>query len=111
MGYVECRDWPWYNEALVRRGEIFLGLDAVEEWEEELEGMNRGKEGARFMFPDGFIRLSGFIRLLFHLPYRQSEGFVDALSRYIEGLTAPDYTALNRRLNRLNLDLGLGCSA
>lgn len=107
MGYVDGRDWPRYNEALVRRGEIFLGLDAVEEWEEELVGMNHGKEGASFKFPDGFIRLLGFVRFLFHLPYRQGEGFVNALSRYIEGLKAPDYTTLNRRVNRLHVDLGL----
>jgi len=107
VGYVDCRDWSRYNDALVRRGEIFLGLDAVEEWEEELEAANRDKEGAPFKFPNGFIRLLGFVRFLFHLPYRQSEGFVDALSRYIEGLTAPDYTTLHRRLNRLNVDLGL----
>ncbi|MBM4401151.1 MAG: IS5/IS1182 family transposase, partial [Crenarchaeota archaeon] len=107
LGYVDCRDWKAYNDALVRRGEIFLGLDAVEEWEEELKSMNRGKEGARFRFPDGMIRLLGFIRLLFHLPYRQGEGFVNALSRYVEGLTAPDYTTLYRRLNRLQVDLGV----
>ena len=107
LGCVECRDWGRYNDALVRRGEIFLGLDAVEEWEEELDAMNRGKEGAGFRFPDGFVRLLGFIRLLFHLPYRQTEGFVGALSRYMEGLKTPDYTTLNRRLNRLHVDLGL----
>ena len=107
MGCVGCRDWPRYNEALVRRGEIFLGLDAMEEWEAELEGMNRGKEGARFRFPDGFIQVLGFVRILFHLPYRQTEGFVEALSRYMEGLKAPDCTTLNKRLNRLNVQLGL----
>jgi hypothetical protein len=79
----------------------------MEEWEEELEAVNRGKEGARFRFPDSFIQLLGFIRLMFHLPYRQAEGFIEALSRYIEGLTAPDYTTLNKRLNRLNVELGL----
>ena len=107
MGYVDCRNWPRYNDALVRRGEIFLDLDALEEWDEELEGMNRGKEGASFRFPDGFIRLLGFIRHLFHLPYRQTEGFVEALSRYMEGLRVPDYTTLNKRVNRLNVSLGL----
>jgi transposase len=107
VGYVDCRDWSAYNDALARRGEIFLGLDAVEEWEEELNAMNRGKEGANFKFPDGLIRLLGFIRLLFHLPYRQTQGFVDALSRYMEGLKAPDYTTLNRRLNRLHVELNL----
>jgi len=107
VGYVDGRDWPRYNEALVRRGEIFLGLDAMEEWEDELEGMNQGKEGARFRFPDGFIRLLGFIHVLFHLPYRQTEGFVDALSRYMKGLRAPDYTTLNKRLNTLDVPLDL----
>ena len=36
VGYVDGRDWPRYNDALVRRGEIFLDIDAMEEWEEEL---------------------------------------------------------------------------
>jgi transposase len=100
-------DWPAYNGALVRRGEIFLGLDAVEEWEEELEMANQGKEGARFQFPDGFIKLLGFIRFLFHLPYRQTEGFMTALSRYVKDLPVPDYTTLHKRINLLSLDLGV----
>jgi len=107
MVYVDNRDWPRYNEALVARGEIFLGLDAVEEWEQELKGMNRGKEGARFMFSDGFITLLTFIRLLFHLPYRQTEGFVTALSKHIEHLAAPDYSTLNKRVNKLKVPLPL----
>ena len=107
MGSVRCRDWSAYNGALVMRGEIFLGLDAIEEWEQELEMANRGKEGARFQFPGGLIKLLGFIRFLFHLPYRQTEGFVKALSKYMEGLPAPDYTTLHKRMNRLNVDLGV----
>jgi hypothetical protein len=91
----------------VRRGEIFLGLDAIEEWEEELENANRGKEGARFKFPEGFIKLLGFIRFMFHLPYRQTEGFVTALSQYIKDLPTPDYTTLHKRMNLLNVDLGV----
>ncbi len=110
MTYVDCRDWSDYNEALVRRGEILLGLDAVEDWEEELEQMNRDKEGARFRFPDSLILLLAFIRILFHLPYRQTEGFLKTLSRHITGLVAPDYSTLNRRINRLEpkrLDVNL----
>ncbi len=38
-------DWPSYNEALVRRGEILLDLGLLQSWGEELEEMNRGKEG------------------------------------------------------------------
>lgn len=104
MGCVDRRDWRAYNEALVRRGEIFLGLDAVEEWEEELEAMNEGKEGGQFHYPNGFVKLLGFIRLLFHLPYRQSEGFMRGLAQHIRGLLTPDYSTINRRVNRLHVE-------
>jgi len=30
-------DWPGYNEALVRRGEILLDLSLLQGWGEELE--------------------------------------------------------------------------
>jgi len=46
------RDWKRINEALVRRGGLLLDLDFVKGWESELEAMNRGKEGARFRYPD-----------------------------------------------------------
>ncbi len=56
------------------------------------------------------IRLSRFfnrgllasIKLLFHLPYRHLEGFAMGLSRYVDMLAAPDYTTLDRRVNRLD---------
>ena len=92
VGFMDCRDWHTYNEGLVRRGEI--PLDLMDDWE-ELETMNRGKEGARFSFPDSFIRLLGSIRSLFHIPFRQSEGFVRGLSRFILGLKVPGYSTVN----------------
>ena len=40
--------WPGYNEALVRRGEILLDLSLLQSWGEELEAMNRGREGGQY---------------------------------------------------------------
>ena len=40
-------DWPDYNEELVRRDEILLDLSLLKSWGEELEEMNRGREGTR----------------------------------------------------------------
>jgi len=48
-------DWRAYDEGLVRRGEILLDLDLMDGWEEELEAVNRPKEGARFQV-DPLIR-------------------------------------------------------
>jgi len=56
-------------------------------------------------YPDPLIKLLAFIRLLFHLPYRQLEGFTRSLSRYVDRLKAPDYTTLDRRVNRLNISI------
>ena len=38
--------WSIYNQSLVRRGEIVLGFDVVNNWETELKEMNTGKVGS-----------------------------------------------------------------
>ena len=99
------RDWKRINEALVRRGELLLDLDFVKGWESELEAMNKGKEGARFRYPDSFIRLLVFMHMYLHLPYRQLEGFTRALARYVKGLKAPDHSSIQWRAERLQIKL------
>jgi hypothetical protein len=98
-------DWPSYNEALVKRGEILLDLSLLQDWGQELEEMNRGKEGARHRCPDGFINLQRLLRALFRLPYRQLEGFTRALAQWEPMLRAPDYSTSCRRVNKLNIAL------
>jgi Transposase DDE domain len=68
-----------YNESLIRRGEILLDFDVIDNWDFELEKMNQGKEGRKFVYPDSFIKLLGYMRAYFHLPYRQTEGIVREL--------------------------------
>ena len=48
--------------------------------------------------------LLGLIRILYHLSYRQLEGFIRALAKYVEGLQALGYT-ICRRINKLNINL------
>lgn len=99
------RDWGRYNEALVRRGEILLDFSVMDEWKRELKRGNEGKVGGQYRYPEAFIRLLCFVRLYFHLPYRQTEGFVRAMAKYVEGLKAPDYSTMNRRMNKLDIRL------
>ena len=96
--------WSVYNDSLVRRGEVLLDFSILEGWDDEVELMNSGRMGRPFTYPDSLIRLLASIRLLFHLPYRQLEGFTSGLSKYVEGLTVPDYTTLDRRVNSLDLN-------
>jgi len=99
------RDWKRINEALVRRGELLLDLDFVKGWSGELEGMNKGKEGAQFRYPDSFIRLLFFMYVYLHLPYRQLEGFTKALAKYVRGLKVPDHSSIQWRAGKLPIKL------
>ena len=66
-------DWKKYNKALVRRDEVILGFDVIDNWTNELEKMNDGKEGASYVYPRSFVQLLGYMRVYFHLPYRQTD--------------------------------------
>ena len=53
-------NWNKYNESLVKRGEILLDFDVIDNWHVELEKkMNEGKKGRKFVYPDSFIKLLG----------------------------------------------------
>jgi len=102
---LAARDWRRINEGLVRRGEIILDLRILDRWDSELERMNAGKEGGRYVYPDIFTKLLGYVHLLFHLPYRQTEGFLKALRRFDSRIQVPDYSTIDRRVNRLDVKL------
>jgi IS5 family transposase len=89
----------------VRRGEILLDLRILDRWDSELERMNARKEGGRYVYPEIFVKLLGYVHLLFHLPYRQTEGFLKALRRFDSRIEVPDYSTIDRRVNRLNVKL------
>jgi hypothetical protein len=102
---LAARDWSRVNEGLVKRGEILLDLRILDAWDSEVERMNRGKEGGQYIYPEIFVRLLGYVRVLFHLPYRQMEGFLRALRRFDSRVQVPDYSTIDRRVNRLIVKL------
>jgi len=97
-------NWKNYNESLVKRGQVLLSFDVIDNWDTELEKMNEGKEGRKFVYPDSFIKLLGYMRAYFHLPYRQTEGVVRAHATNTVP-SIPDYSRICRRINRLNITI------
>jgi len=97
-------NWKNYNESLVKRGEVLLSFDVIDNWDTELEKMNEGKEGRKFVYPDSFIKLLGYMRAYFHLSYRQTEGVVRAHATNTVP-SIPDYSRICRRINRLNITI------
>ncbi len=101
-------DWHQYNEKLVRRGKILISDDCFKRWDKELAEMNCRKQGRKFLFPESFMKLVGYARAYFGLPYRQTEGLLRTYSDTIPMI--PDCTAIHKRINKLNIkvnpDLG-----
>jgi IS5 family transposase len=96
-------DWPSYNESLVRRGQVLLDFDVLDKWDQELSQMNLGKVGEPYCYPDSFIRLLGYMRAYFHLPYRQTQGVVIAHANRVPN--TPHYSTISRRINRLEIKI------
>ena len=93
-------NWPAYNEALVRRGDVMLWLapEAIAAWTPQRSGTRGGQR----RYSDLAIETALTLRLIYHLPLRQAEGFLNSLFAIMKiDLCAPDYTTLSRRGQRL----------
>lgn len=98
-------DWKKTDEKLIRRGEILLDLEFLENWDKELEEMNKGKVGKPFEAPDTYILFLATIRFIFDIKYRQLEGFTRKLHQLIPKIRPMDYSGIRKRIVRLKLDL------
>lgn len=56
------------------------------------------------MYPDTFVQLLGYMRIYFHLPYRQTEGVIRSHAGD-KVPSIPDYSTINRRTNKLNIKI------
>ena len=97
-------NWPEYNESLRRRGsiDVWLSPDAISQWYEK-DRVYDGT-GAPKRYSDFAIYTCHEIRLVYRLPLRQTQGFIDSLFRQMGiDLACPDYTVLSKQL----ADLGI----
>jgi hypothetical protein len=98
-------NWSEVNETLVRRGELYIDLEFIENWDNELKKMNERKRGRPFKYPEQFIRFLAGVHYIMHIPYRQLQGFIRGLARWISRIKDPHYTHIRRRIMALDLDL------
>ena len=82
-------NWPAYNQALVRRGDVtvWLSSEASAAW----TARRSGQRGGQRRYSDLAIEIALTLQLLSHLPLRQAEGFLHALFGMMRlDLSAPD---------------------
>lgn len=97
-------NWPEYNAGLRQRGaiDVWLSEEAISLWYEK-ERVYDGT-GAPRNYSDFAIRTCHEIRLVYRLPLRQCQGFIDSLFRQMGvELSCPDYTVLSKRLAQLDI--------
>jgi len=95
MAY-RVKNWREYEQSLRDRGDITLWIsqDAIDAWTPE----QTVKRGAQPVYSDLAIETAIALRLLFHLPLRQTEGFLGSVLRLMGlALSCPDHTTLSRR--------------
>ena len=89
-------NWPSYDRALVHRGDVTLWLsrEAIATW----KPAHVGTRGGQPKYSNLAIETSLTLRLLFHLPLRQTEGFLASIFGIMGlALSVPDHTTLSRR--------------
>jgi hypothetical protein len=95
--------WPSYNQSLVRRGEILFSYDFLDIWDVNLDKMNENKKGKPYSFPDSFLLIVGYMRIYFHLPYRQTEGIIKATEKNLPVHPSYSQICIRRGLNKLDI--------
>jgi IS5 family transposase len=100
------RNWAKYNDSLKQRGNITVWIDedVLRAWRPDPNAPK--KRGGQQEYTDGAIECLLTIKAVFHLAYRQTEGFACSLSELLRvKLPIPDYTTLNRRAKTLKVQL------
>jgi hypothetical protein len=95
-------NWASHDRARVGRGDITLWVspEAIDTW----APVGVGTRGGQRKCSDIAIETALTLRLLFHLPLRQAEGFLQSLFGLMGlGLEAPDHTTISRRGQRLDV--------
>jgi hypothetical protein len=92
------RNWREYNAGLVKRGSVSIWIeeDIARAWQEKEKTGERGRPKD---YQDSWIELILMLGMVYHLPLRQLEGFVQSLVKLgaWPGVKVPNFTTLSRR--------------
>lgn len=89
-------NWTEYNDALRRRGDITIWFteEAIEQW----HPVKLGARGRPQVYADHAIETAILIRQVFHLPLRQTEGFMNSVARLMKAeISIPDFSSISKR--------------
>ena len=90
------KNWASYNRALVARGSLTVWID--DDFWGQWYDHRPSQRGAQFVYSDSTMEWMLTMRVLFGLPLRQTQGFIQSLLDLMGlALAVPDYSTLSRR--------------
>ena len=98
-------NWASYNKTLVDRGNLRLWISpaAIAHWNAK---PSKRRRGGQPKYSNLAIETALTLRLVYHLPLRQTEGFVTSILDLMGlHLDVPDHTTLSRRGKTLKIKL------
>jgi hypothetical protein len=87
----KIRNWPAYNRALVRRGQLTLWFDerAIAAWRDTTRSNEPGRPK---VYADAAIECALILKSIFHLSLRATQGFLRSVVTLMRlELPVPDY--------------------
>jgi len=92
------------TDKYVQEGYLYFSFDFLENWNKELEIINKKKNGRRFKFPDSMINCCSKIKFAFQTGWRQVVGILSSLKKWIPIPNVPQKSQMSERFNQLNFD-------
>jgi IS5 family transposase len=97
-------NWREYNQALKQRGSLQVWI--ADEVEQQWYYRGGSQRGAQYRYSDSCIEMACIVREVYHLGYRQTQGFLESLiARLGWKVKVPDYSVINRRRKGLPMEL------
>jgi hypothetical protein len=99
------RAWSRIEKNLVERGSITVWVDPemIPLWEHP---ERTGKPGRPARYHDAAITTGYAVKAVYHLPWRQTEGFMRSIFRLMDlPLAVPDSTTFSRRMPGLTIEM------
>lgn len=103
----KIRNWPEYNRALVRRGQLTLWFDetSIAGWRDAARPNGPGRP---MVYADAAIECAFVLKSVFHLSLRATQGFLEsAVTLMGLELPVPSYSTMSRRQAGLAVNLQL----
>lgn len=94
---IQIPDWKHLNKKYIHEGELYFTFDFLNTWNSEIQTKNFNKKGGQYLYPDSLIRFLQILKAVFGIGFRQEQGALQALSKYVPIPRIISYSQIQRR--------------